>query len=162
VVPLDLFPAGLVDSVKVAKSYLPDQPAEFAGGQVQIEPLTFPSQQVFDVSFGLGFNDLTTGKDILGSRSGGSDYLGFGVDARRLPGIIPNTKVIRGGGRFTPDVGFSRSQLERFGEAFDNEWSPTTRTGSPNQNLGFVYGGRLGKLGLVASLTQNHREQYHA
>lgn len=160
VVPLDLFPAGLIDSVKVAKSYLPDQSAEFAGGQVQIEPLTFPSQQVLDVSLGFGVNDITTGKRILGSRGSG-DYLGFGLDARRMPGLIPDSKVIRGGGRFTPDVGFSRAQLERFGEAFDNAWSPATRTGRPNQNLGLVYGGRLGKLGLVASLTQSHREQYN-
>jgi outer membrane receptor protein involved in Fe transport len=161
VVPLDLFPAGLLDSVQVAKSYLPDQSAEFAGGQVQIEPLAFPRQQVLDVSFGLGVNGITTGRSIPGSRGGSRDYLGFGRGARQMPDIVPGSKVIRGGGRFTPDVGFSRAQLERFGEAFDNEWSPTTRTGAPNQNVGLVYGGRAGKLGLVASVTQVHREQYH-
>lgn len=161
VVPLDLFPAGLIDSVKVAKSYSPDQSAEFAGGQVQIEPLKFPSQPVLDVSFGLGLNDITTGKNIIGYRGGSNDYFGFGRDARSLPGLIPNSKVIRGAGRFTPDVGFTPAQLERFAESFDNNWSTTPRTGDPNQNLGFVYGSRFGKLGVVASLTQNYREQYN-
>ena len=42
VVPLDLFPPGLIDSVQVAKSYSPDKSAEFAGGLVQIVPLKLP------------------------------------------------------------------------------------------------------------------------
>ena len=45
VVPLDLFPAGLLDSVQVSKSYSPDRSAEFAGGLVQIQPLKFPSRR---------------------------------------------------------------------------------------------------------------------
>ncbi|MDH4066938.1 MAG: TonB-dependent receptor, partial [Acidobacteriota bacterium] len=44
VVPLDMFPAGLLDSVQVSKSYSPDRSAEFAGGLVQITPLRFPSR----------------------------------------------------------------------------------------------------------------------
>jgi hypothetical protein len=161
VVPLDLFPAGLIGSVKVAKTYLPDQSAEFAGGQVQIEPLKFPGRPVMDVSLGLGVNDLTTGQDIVGNRGGSRDYLGFGTNSRALPDVIPDIKVIRGAGRFTPDVGFTQAQLERFAEGFDNNWSTTTRAGRPNQNLGFVYGSRFGKLGVVGSFTQNYREQYN-
>ena len=46
VVPLDLFPTGLIDSVQVSKSYSPDRSAEFAGGLVQIVPMKFPSQPV--------------------------------------------------------------------------------------------------------------------
>ena len=42
VVPLDLFPTGLVDSVQVHKSYSPDRSAEFAGGLVQITPMKLP------------------------------------------------------------------------------------------------------------------------
>ena len=43
VVPLDMFPAGLLDSVQVSKSYSPDRSAEFAGGLVQIVPLKLPT-----------------------------------------------------------------------------------------------------------------------
>ena len=49
VVPLDLFPAGLLDSVQVSKSYSPDRSAEFAGGLVQINPLKFPSRAVMSI-----------------------------------------------------------------------------------------------------------------
>ena len=46
VVPLDLFPTGLIDSVQVSKSYSPDRSAEFAGGLVQIVPMKLPNQPV--------------------------------------------------------------------------------------------------------------------
>ena len=161
VVSLDLFPAGLVDNVKVAKTYSPDQSAEFAGGLVQIEPLKFPSRPVFDVGVGIGFNDQTTGKDVFSYRSTGNDYFGFGKNDRALPVIIPNTRVIRGAGRFTPDVGFTQAQLETFGESFANDWSVLPATGDPNQSFDAVFGNRFGKLGVVASYSQNFRESYY-
>ncbi len=161
VVSLDLFPAGLVDNVKVAKTYSPDQSAEFAGGLVQIEPLKFPTQPVFNIGFGVGLNDQTTGKDGFSYRSSGNDYFGFGKGSRALPGIIPDTRVIRGAGRFTPDVGFTQTQLETFGESFGNTWSLVPATGDPNQSFDMVFGNRFGKLGVVASYSQNYRELYH-
>ena len=48
VVPLDLFPAVLLDSVQVAKSYSPDKSAEFAGGLVQVNPIKLPNRPVLD------------------------------------------------------------------------------------------------------------------
>ena len=161
VVSLDLFPAGLIDHVKVAKTYSPDQSAEFAGGLVQIEPLKFPSRPVLDLSLGFGLNDQTTGRNVIGYAGGGTDWWGFGKGARALPSVIPNTRVIRGAGRFTPDVGFTQPQLERFGESFSNTWSVTGRSGDPNQSFGAVFGQRFGKLGVVASYSQHYREQYN-
>ncbi len=161
VVSLDLFPSGLVDNVKVAKTYSADQSAEFAGGLVQIEPLRFPSRPVFDVGFGLGYNSQTTGENTFSYRTSGNDYFGFGKAERALPGIIPNSRVIRGAGRFTPDVGFTQSQLETFGESFENNWSVLPSTGDPNQSFDMVFGNRFGRLGVVASLSQNYKELYY-
>ena len=42
VVPLDLFPDGLIDSVKLSKSYSPDRSAKLSGGLVQIVPIKLP------------------------------------------------------------------------------------------------------------------------
>ena len=158
VVPLDLFPTGLIDSVQVAKSYAPDRSAEFAGGLVQIEPLKFPSGPTVDVSYSFGFNSQTTGKDVLGTL-GGSNWFGFDDGTRALPPGFPNKKVIRGG-RFTPDVGLLWPELERLGEAFSNAWSPRTRTAKPAQNVSMVVGNRFGRLGVLLSYTQSYKEQY--
>ena len=65
VVPLDLFPTALLESVKVTKSYMPDKPAEFSGGLLEIEPINFPDGPVLSISFSGGYNSNTTGKDGL-------------------------------------------------------------------------------------------------
>ena len=62
VVPLDLYPAGLLDSLQVSKSYSPDRSAEFAGGLVQINPIKFPSRAVMSFSYGLSVYSTATGK----------------------------------------------------------------------------------------------------
>jgi hypothetical protein len=73
VVPLDMFPAALLDSVQVTKSYSPDRSAEFAGGLVQITPLKFPSRPVVSLSYGYAANTMATGKPILLSPLGSRD-----------------------------------------------------------------------------------------
>jgi hypothetical protein len=160
VVPLDLFPSGLIDSVQVAKTYVPDRSAEFAGGLVQIEPLRFPTGPALDGSWSLGVNSLTTGKGVLGYAGGGRDWLGFDDGTRSLPAGFPSRKVIRGG-IFTPDVGFLRPELERIGESLDNsQWTPVGRTARPNQSGSLVFGNRFGRLGVLASYSQSYKEQY--
>jgi hypothetical protein len=158
VVPLDLFPTGLIDSVQVTKSYSPDRSAEFAGGLVEIEPLRFPSGPTVDFSYGIGFNSQTTGNDVLGSVGGGRDWLGYDDGIRALPANVPDHKVIRGG-IYTPDVGFLRSELAQIGQAFRNSWTPIRRTALPGQNVSTVMGNRFGKFGVLGSYTQSYREQ---
>jgi outer membrane receptor protein involved in Fe transport len=158
VVPLDLFPTGLVDSVQVIKSYVPDRSAEFAGGLVQIETLKLPTGPTVDVSYSIGLNGQTTGKDVVGGVGGSRDWIGYGVDARRLPDSVPNKKVIKGG-RFTPDVGVLSSELQELGRAFSNDWSPVPRTAKPSQSVSAVVGTRVGRLGLLGSYTQSYGEQ---
>ncbi len=157
VVPLDLFPTGLLDNVQVAKSYVPDRSAEFAGGLVQIESLKLPHGPKADFSYRVGGNSLTTGRSLLRGQ-GGQNFFGYDNGTRSLPGDIPDKRVIRGG-RFTPDVGVLRPELERLGELFQNAWTPVTASGSPLQSVSLVAGDRFGKLGLLGSYTQSYNEQ---
>ena len=77
VVPLDLFPTGLIDSVQVNKSYSADRSAEFAGGLVQIVPIKLPNQPVLDFSYGISHYSTATGKSIPQSPLGSRDVLGL-------------------------------------------------------------------------------------
>ncbi len=106
VVPLDLFPTGLIDSVQVSKSYSPDRSAEFAGGLVQIVPMKLPSQPVLDFSYGLDFYSTATGKSIPMSPLGSRDVWGYDNGARALPSVFPDEKIVRQG-IYTPDVGYT-------------------------------------------------------
>ena len=160
VVPLDLFPAGLLDSVQVSKSYSPDRSAEFAGGLVQIQPLKFPNRAVLDFSYGLTFMSNATGRSIPMSAVGHRDWLGFDSGARELPAGIPGNKIVRQG-IYTPDVGYTPDQITEFGRLLgDDRWRPTPADGAPGQNWGIVFGNRFGKLGVVASMTHSYKEQY--
>lgn len=159
VVPLDLFPSGLIQSVQVQKSYMPDKPADFTGGLVQIEPLNFPDRPVFDFSASVGFNSATTGNDALSYPGGGTDFLGFDDGTRAVPGLMPtDEKVVRGG--IYSDPGFSRPELQAFGRSFGNVWEPRLNdTAKPNQSYSLVWGDSTEKLGAVVSYSYNYQNQ---
>jgi TonB-dependent receptor len=159
VVPLDLFPAGLLDSIQVNKSYSPDRSAEFAGGLVQITPLKLPSRPVVDFSYGVNYFTTATGKSIPLSPLNGNDGFGFDRGERALPGGIPNNKIVRRG-IYTPEVGYSAEEITAFGRMLDNTWTPQLSDGAPGQNWGAVFGNRFGKLGVVASVTHSYKEQF--
>ena len=158
VVPLDLFPAGLVDSVKIEKSYRPDRPAEFAGGLVMIEPLKFARTTTIDVNGSWGFNSLTTFQRALDYPGGDRDWTGFDDGTRALPGAIPGRKVVQGG-VFTPDVGVLRPDLERLGESFSNVWDPVRRDAPMDQSYAVVYGDHWDKFGVMSSYSYSQKSQ---
>ena len=151
VVPLDLFPTGLIDSVQVTKTYTPDKPSQFAGGLVEIVPLKMPDSTSYQISAGGGWNSLATGAMGLGYAGGGRDWLGFDDGTRALPSGFPDRKVTRGG-RFSGTLGFSREDLERMGERFSNVWDPQPRSLPYDQSYNALFGGRFGNLGIVATL----------
>jgi outer membrane receptor protein involved in Fe transport len=160
VVPLDMFPAGLLDSVQVNKSYSPDRSAEFAGGLVQIVPLKLPTRPVVDFSYGVSHYSNATGKAIPLSPVGRRDVFGYDAGARALPAGIPRNKIVRRG-IYTPDVGFSPEQMAAFGRLFDNSaLLPVQDKATPGQNWGAVFGNRFGRLGLVGSVTHSYKEQF--
>jgi TonB-dependent receptor len=160
VVPLDLFPTGLIDSVQVNKSYSPDRSAEFAGGLVQIVPMKLPNQPVLDFSYGVDFYSTATGKSIPMSPLGSRDVWGYDNGARALPSSFPETKIVRQG-IYTPDVGFTANQITDFGRALENRWVPESKDGRPGQNWSATFGNRYaGKLGIVASVTHSYKEQF--
>jgi outer membrane receptor protein involved in Fe transport len=160
VVPLDLFPAGLLDSVQVSKSYSPDRSAEFAGGLVQIQPLKFPNRAVLDFSYGLSTYSNATGKSIPLSPVGSRDWLGFDRGTRALPSGIPANKIVRSG-LYTPEVGYSPDQITDFGRLLGgDQWRPVSTDGAPGQNWGIVFGNRFGKFGVVASAMHSYKESF--
>ena len=159
VVPLDLFPTGLIDSVQVSKTYTPDKPSQFAGGLVEIVPLKLPGETSFELSAGGGWNSLTTGAMGLGYPGGGRDWAGFDDGTRALPAGFPDRKVTRRG-RFSPaGVGFTPEELRAIGLSFGNTWDPRPETMPLDQSYSGTFGGRFGRLGVVATFrhAQNAR-----
>ena len=87
VVPLDLFPADLIQKITVSKSYTVDKPGDFAAGLVELSTVDFPTQQTGFIGLSLGYNSVTTGDPFL-EYPGGLSFSGSGGQA--LPSGVPD------------------------------------------------------------------------
>lgn len=147
VVPLDLFPANLIDNIKVLKTYSPELPGEFSGGLVQMNTVEFPTQKVFQVSVNYGFNSQTTFNRFQTFRGGSEDFFGFGAGPRALPAAIPTDNRLFVG-RYTD------SQFQQFGRAFTPDYEPREKSWArPQQSYSVVGGNTYGRLGVIGALT---------
>ncbi|MCW8126008.1 TonB-dependent receptor domain-containing protein [Microbulbifer halophilus] len=84
VIPLDIFPTSVVDSLAVQKSYSADQAATFGGGNVDIRTKGIPDQLTYSIEMGSGFNSETSG-DVLSYKGGGDDAFGTDDGTRAMP-----------------------------------------------------------------------------
>ncbi len=75
VLPLDLIPSSIVDSLKVQKAYSPDLSANFGGGNIDIRTKSIPDELVFDISIGTGYNSESSDKGLTYSSGGDSSAL---------------------------------------------------------------------------------------
>jgi TonB-dependent receptor len=84
VIPLDIFPTEILDSISIQKGYSVDQPAAFGGGNVDIRTRGIPEN--FELLFQVGSGWNSDNSDDVLTYSGGSDDK-FGTDdgTRELP-----------------------------------------------------------------------------
>ncbi|NNC64878.1 MAG: TonB-dependent receptor [Gammaproteobacteria bacterium] len=59
VIPLDLFPTSIVESIKIQKSPSPNVPANFGGGAIDIRTTGIPNDVVAEVRLGMGYNEIS-------------------------------------------------------------------------------------------------------
>lgn len=77
VIPLDIFPASIVESLRVQKSYSADARANFGGGSIDIRTKGVPDGFTWAVEVGGGYNFENDG-EVLSYPGGGDD--GWGKD----------------------------------------------------------------------------------
>jgi len=87
VIPLDIFPTNILDSLAVQKGYSADMPAAFGGGNIDIRTKNIPDGPVLDLEIGTGWNN-ESGSDTYTSSGGDDDWLGEDDGTRALPGEI--------------------------------------------------------------------------
>jgi hypothetical protein len=150
IVPLDIFPASLLESIVTMKTASPDRPGDFAGGSVAITTKEFPEQFVLQGNLSQGYNSKATFRSVPLVRSSFGDLLGFDNGRRRLPAGAPAIGVFGS---------------ERFAESIRNVWTPAAREVRPDLGLGFNIGGQGGsdarRLGYVFSWTYANRTTFN-
>jgi outer membrane receptor protein involved in Fe transport len=85
VVPLDIFPAMVLQAIEVQKTSTPNQPADSTGGIVKLKTKTYPQDFKGDLSLMAGYTEDLTGKNRMVQPGESDDSTGYGANARRLP-----------------------------------------------------------------------------
>jgi hypothetical protein len=80
-VPLDLFPASVVESISTSKTFLPFMSGESTGGAINVITKARPTEREFSLKIGTAFNTQTTGESFLTYQGGGTGM--FGTAGRR-------------------------------------------------------------------------------
>jgi TonB-dependent receptor len=156
VVPLDLFPASLLQDVTTAKTFTPDMPGDFAGANVNIRTREFPARRQVTYSTSMGFGDRVFGTSLPFAPRAGGELFGNASANRRIPAAIA-------GADFLGNV--SQSQFNQMARQQRNVWSPTQRNGGLNGSFGMSTGGNtiLGKrIGYVMSGNYGYTEEVRA
>jgi TonB dependent receptor/Carboxypeptidase regulatory-like domain/TonB-dependent Receptor Plug Domain len=159
VVPLDVFPAGVLDQVVVQKTYTPDQDAEFAGGVVNMSTKDFLQGRAYAQTVSIGYSSSTVQRSFLSYPGGNLDFLGFDDGTRDLPASIPTDQRVAEATLGRP--GYTAEQVQEMGRSFDDIWAGRKESAKPNYSVagsfasGFkLFGKEAGFLGSL-SLTND-------
>jgi hypothetical protein len=125
-VPLDLFPSGLLQSITTAKTFTPDLPGDFSGGQVDIRTREYPASRQVSYAYSLGVNPSVTGKPAPAAPSVGGEWLAFATSPRSMPGVL------------SADGPRDHNAIVR---SFRNAWSVDQRTALPASSMSLSVGG---------------------
>ncbi len=153
VVPLDLFPAGLLQDVTTSKTFTPDQPGDFAGANVNIRTREFPVKRQVNYSMSVGANSSVMGQTLPFAPRAGGEYFGMAGSARAIPSALQQAN-------FLGNV--SQTQFNQIALQQRNVWNALPRTGGPSGSFGASTGGNniLGKrIGYVLSGNYGYSEE---
>jgi TonB-dependent receptor len=84
VLPLDIFPTSVIQSVAVQKGYSAEMPAQFSGGLIDIRTKSIPTGLEYSLNLGTSWNSETP-STVLGYQGGGSDWKGTDDGTRAMP-----------------------------------------------------------------------------
>jgi len=152
----DIFPSSTIENIVVNKTAVPELPAEFSGGLVQLTTKDIPSQPFMNIGIGTGMNLQTTGKDFYTYKGGKLDFLGVDDGTRALPDGFP---VVRG--KFAPA---SEDEKYAYAKQFKNIWALQKQSGAPNASFSFnggwaSKGSEKNKWGFLYALTYTKKNR---
>jgi outer membrane receptor protein involved in Fe transport len=155
----DVFPAAMIDNIIINKAFVPEYPAEWAGGLIQVNTKDIPPVSFFNIQVGTGFNSQTIGNKFYTYEGGKLDWLGIDDGARALPSNTPGKNGFKG---------LSSTDKINLGKQIATNWSVQEAGGVP-LNTSFQASGGFNKkvfgkdLGVILALTynrSNRRLQY--
>ncbi len=137
-VPLDIFPAGAISSMKVQKSATADIPSSFGGGYIDIRTKDSARDDFFKIGVDLKGN-TNTGDDMYTYEGSDSDWTGFDDGYREIDSVILKNSKVEVGKRITGLTlsNFTKEELSEMTQDFANRDYDVTEESQP---LGFGFG----------------------
>ena len=120
VVPLDLFPISMLESITVQKSFSPERPSEFGGGLIELTSRELPKEFSGSMSIGFSSDRFESG---LGYQGGSSDYLGMDDGTRAMPELIKQAFKSKKKIIVSPTEGFTEKEIEAMGTSLSNHYN---------------------------------------
>ena len=161
-VPLDLFPAALLDNLVIQKTYSPDMDGNFGGGNIDIRTRRSIDRREFRQRVSMGFTESVLENDFYTYDGGRTDLLALDDGTRELPRLVRETG---------PGENFTRATVEEQRAAtfaFPNVWTPKRVEGPPNFGYSGLYtdnfsvGGRQGSYLLTATYSHSVKTEIDA
>ncbi len=156
VIPLDMFPTSVLESMVIQKSYSPDRPGEFGGGTIEMRTKSIPKKFFFKYSFGSSVEDYENFKSYNGGKT---DALGFDDGTRALPvalkEALAGNRELREVNPFNPE-GFTAEELTTLSRSLSNNYSIKSEDPEVPYDIKVASGGQLdlgvGRFGLMGSV----------
>ena len=165
---MDLFPTDLIDNVEVKKTFTPDQPGSFSGGNINISTKNFPDDFIFNITTGASINSKSSFEnDFLSGPTSNTDWLGYDNGLRDVPDIIADPDVEIPRSQFARRDSELAGQLDNISKSFSNQMVPSRdqRNAGFNNDFSFTLGNQLeflGKpLGFVLSGTYSRDFEFY-
>jgi hypothetical protein len=138
VIPLDLFPAEIIEGLAVQKSFSPSMPAAFGGGNVDIRLKSIPDSHVFNLSAKIGGNSNNF-DDGLTTTGSDTDWLGQDDGTRDAPSSI--TQYWAGIGESSDSLDYLSSSESVEGIVdLNKDLTPKLTAIGPDVGFNVVYG----------------------
>ena len=134
VVPLDMFPAGLLQSVTTTKTFTPDLQGDFSGALVDIKTQEFPASRSLSLQLGGGYQAGATGANMIKPQLAGGERVADVGSARALPSLVASI------GNFQA-INLTPGDKSLLVSQFRNAWTPRTGNGTPNMSASASIGG---------------------
>lgn len=129
-VPLDMFPAGLLQTITTAKTFTPDLEGDFSGAHVDIRTREYPTRRQWSLSASQSWNAAVTGRVLPAAPRAGGEWRADATRPRAIPDVVAGTA--------RPQPG---PQTNAMVNAMRNAWSVEERNGSPGTSVAASLGG---------------------
>ncbi|QBY03002.1 TonB-dependent receptor [Thalassotalea sp. HSM 43] len=160
VIPLDLFPSSIVESLSVQKSYSASMPAHFGGGNVDIRIKTIPSDFTLQVGANIGGNTDNFGEGFE-YNGGDDDWYGRDDGTRGAPSSLKSVW-----NNYDRLQDLTQQENRQIAADLNRDYDPVQQNVDPDFGVDFTIGDRFDsdngdwRYGYLAAVSYDNEYQF--